>query len=1320
MQTKMVLGGRGFSAKSKFLLERDQAQTLENFLVTEGTRKRRQQYSRWKYDRFASNAVRLIGTHKKSYVIVKDAINTGFNSFASGQSSTLEVRFRLPGLGGYSNKYPMYLASRQIHGIGYTFDLQLVQSGTNFDRYLATFIISDGSGTYTAAFTTLTTMYHGIWYTLSIVKDVAGGVFKAYLNGAFTEDVAFVGTPAGAQGTYGTTRTDPTFSDIVLGALNDLTTFSAVDIQEFRIWNEARSAGNISAYYNKKLSSTERTNLVCYVDFQNNHDGKEATELINTKNLIFFGGQVPFKDVNNYLVFDGSSMFGYLNPTGVGTTYNAWGGGGVATATSIFKVSEWAGKVCKLKECNIIGGLQLYYDGGNGKYGFRYKLINNGVTAYVSSGGMIETSDLNVTDFHVAIRYLYPSANSIEIWVNGVQKATLALIGVFTDVAGEVGRRVGGGPTAGIGFSCIKVKWFRTFNQLLPDTYFQTKYNQEVDDFLLTTFSMGTVQFDWINTAPTFRRMTGVGTNLPAVIYGSNDIYTFCTKENKDGYPGENYQSWFNLFTFATQIGEFIDRDDTGDPWANAGYPKIGHKQGYFVTSLQTRYNVDSWKTIKLAKSTHIYAAMPSNKLPGGYDRDRDPAVKMELYYYCAAASQNIENPPSFIGGDMIVSTMKKCRFLKQFRSLDGLTDVVIAIIGTGFYVFDRVTKVLTQYGVSIKPNEDKPFVSDNLNGEMYITDGITKLHVYVYKGALKVVKWGFERGAIPTPTGYVAAGPWPASELEYAYCYYNREIDQFGPLNFTEADGTGPRVVATGFRAIQLDGITPAVDFFEGATDVCIFRTKNLLGSGSYVGHYWLYDFLLGNSEGAMDWSQGDSLLSQRYPVELAQASTSMKPPDGDFLISHNKRIWVPDGDLFRYSRIGSELHAGIFKSETHTFGADARMTVSGGQVLTGAASFSDKILFVFTIGSMDMITGNDEFDFQIRRVHEGIGCVNHRTIVKYGETLVWLGLEDIYVFQEGIPRPYDQTGKISGYIKTHVDRTRLSETFAVLNHSKMLYELHVVRTDGIKVAIVLDLKRGEFSIFKDLNAAYGCEVLDSYDKPVVFYGTDCGFIISEDSSGMNFQPPSGSLRTTVTSYDAGTGVITTAASDLYVGEAGLIGNAVYVVSNQAATKGSVLRATITANTATTITGSAVDVEVAFGAGFVPANGDDVFIGPIFTKWRSPAYFNTAVQDNLLEAPEHASDLNGAELVAAQIIHNRGSSTGKAYLSVYRDGETDISKTIEITTLDKDLSHMHLVNSSKARFFEIELYHLHESAEFEFIGHGLSFNVGRDHYGTS
>lgn len=1320
--TKEIMGAKGLNQDtSKFLIDPREAQILENISVRTGTRKRRQQYKRWKHDKFASNAARFIGTYKKSFCIVKDVDNTKYNSFGTGQSSTVEIRFRLPGVGGYSLKSTIYLASRQIHGTGYTFQVNLINTGAAaYDEYRAQLIVSDGSGTTTIDLTN-TKVKHGIWYTLTVLRDNANTRFRALLDGVFIENVAFGATHTGAQGTFGTTRDDSTFSDIVLAANNALSDFAPVDIDEFRLWNEARSDANVLAYYNKEVPSSARTNMICYVNFQDSHDGYMGVDKINSNCPVFFGGSPPFKDANDYLVFDGSTQFGLLDPIGGVLTipYNLWGGG---NGGAIIHVNEVRFKVLKLKQCNIIGGLAMYYDSGNGKYGFRFRFANNGANTTIDSGGIVALADVDVTEYTVSVRGINNATARIELWVNGVKKATTNYVGVHGHPSGEPGKYIAANPAGTGAFAAIRLKWFRVFDAEVPfdDTYFETKYADEVDDFKLNEYSHGVATLDFVNA--TQRQFTGTSTNLNAnfqVTVPPEDHRYLSIKENKEDL-GENYQDQISNLNTGAQTFDLLQAVSTGDPWA-AGRTKICNKEGYLLTMLLTRYNADSWRNIKIDKDSTEKIAFTTSLMTGGKDRDSDPLHQLKLYYYVNATIEKRESKVEFISGITRLDSLKPTRYLGAFKSLDLSIDVIISIVGTSFNVFNRSTKVLTQYPICILPNSDKPFIGDILNGELYLTDGLTRIHCYVFKKQLRVVKWGLDRPQIRIgPTGYVNGGPWSAI-LQYTYCYYNREIDQFGPLTYVDLDGEQPQETLATKYAVQLDGLQPAPDFYSGASDIAIFRTKDMTAGVGIIGHNWLYDFVRGNSQGAMDWSQSDARLAQRYPIEISAAVDDMGPPSGEFVVAHNKRLWVPRDDGIAFSRIGSELHEGVVKSETYLFPGDHIIRVPGNRKLTGAVSLYDRVLFVFTNSSMDMITGNDISDFEFRGVHGGIGCVSHRSIVKYGQTCVWLGFDDIYTFDNDEVREYDKQGRVSEFIKNSLDRTRLGESFAVLNRNKRLYELHAIDTSGNWITLVLDLKNAQFSVYKDIRATYGAEIADSYNKPVIFYGTKEGFIINEDTSGQNYQPDSGSVKTTISSWNAGTRVATVAASDLQITEAGLIGNICYIVSKATATEGSVLKALIIDNTATTITLSATDTETVFGVSFTPASADDVYIGPIFMKWKSPTHLITATQADQLTPNNEVSDINAAELIAVNIVHNRASASANCYISLYRDGQSTISKTAKVLSLDKHFSIVHMANTSRAQFFELEMFYLHESVEFEHIGYGLELDISRDTvHGTS
>lgn len=1310
---KQYLGAEGIDTReSKFLINKARAQILENISVRTRTRKRRQQYSRWKYDRYYSNSVRFLGTYKKAFAVVKDSINTHFNSFGTSQNSTLEVRFRLPGVGGYSLRGTHYICSRRIHGTGYTFELQLIaNTSPAYDEYYPRFILEDGSGVYTINFSSSTFIRHGEWYTLSIVKDNSNNRFRALLNGVFTENVAFTGTPGGAQGVFNTTRDEGNYADIIIGAETNFTKFSPIDIDELRIWNEARSDSNVLAYYDKKLPSNARTNLICYVNFNNLHDGNVMLEEV-TNDKIFFGTNLPFKDSNDYLVFDGTAMFGKLNPIGAVLTipYNLWGGG---NGGSIYKVSEVALKILKLKPGNLIGGLELYYDSTDSKYGFRFKFINNNVATYISSGGIINTSDIDNTDYYIAIRSFESATAHIELWVNGVQKASTNYVGVHGSPAGEPGRYVGCGPAGNSKFSCIRLKWFRVYDsEIVEDSYFTTKYNQEVDEFKLIEYSHGVASS--VFASGTSRTITGTDTELNSKFDNAgpaNNQRYFSQRENKDGFPESNYQDTITNLNTGAQTFTLQNADSTGDPWVGTGTTKITNKEGYEITTLLTRYNSESWKNIKQDKDTFKTTAQITSKVTGTFDRDRDPGYTLEFYSYINTVNIYLVEMPMFIAGTM-KSSSKPCRYLGQFKSSDGLIDVIISIVGTSFNVFDRTTKQLKQYGtISILPNDDKPFSGDFFDGGLYLTDGKTKIHVYSYRGELRVIRWGFPRGEKPTLTSLGSITGLTTGTFQFSYCYYNRELDQYGPLCFQSSDGFGPEITVTSIDAIQLDNITPSPTFFEGCTDIAIFMTKNLDAADGIEGHYWLADFTRGNSKGGIKWFNVSTSLIQRYPLDLTVSEVSLSPPNGEFAVAHNRRLWVADFDKLRYSRIGSELHEGVIFSETHVFSPDGFLSVQGNRKITGAISFYDKILFIFTNSSMDMAIGNDENDFEIRRIHDGIGCVSNRTLSKYGEAVIWLGLDDIYISRGSIPSPLDQEGRISKYIKDELDKTRLDESFAILNKQQMIYELHAYRNDGVPIVIYYDLKIGQFTIGKDIRASYICEVSDENNIPNIFIGTVDGFIVSEDDEGLTYKPTTGSIKTTISSVDIPNSTITVNASDLQITEAGLIGCTVYIVSKQAATEGSVYKVVVGSNTNNTITFKGSEDEFVFGSVFVPAINDVVYISPIFTKWKTGVHYFTSPQDNLA-INEVSSGLNASEPVHLDLIHNRSGASGDCYISIFRDGQSTLSKIFKVPTLNDDFSRVQLVSHTRSRFAEFELFHLDESSEFEIIGYSIGINI--------
>lgn len=1336
---KSIFGAKGVDLKnSPFRIDPLRSQAGENFVVTSGTRRTRPGLSRWKYDKYCSNAARFIGTYKKSWITFKDTTNTNYNIWDGSAliNGTIEARVKLHGAGGFSLAGNIPICSRQLHGSGYTFQLALVTNdgaGNGLEKYHPNLVISNASTTFTFDFNDFanTTIKHGVWTTISIVKDQPNLRMILYLNGQQKQIIAFTApnTPFAVTGTFATTRNDPTYSDVVVGAQNDLNGYGHIDIDFIRLWRRDRTANEIIANYQSDLDPNDNNQLMGNFNFQGLHDGNIVREQAGSPAIYgYAGGRPPFMDdATKQLNFDGSSMYGQMTPAG--NTANAqvnnyWGAAGISS--QFIQTSEIAFSIMKFKQCRIIGGLSLFSDGVNG-YGFLYKFKNAGADSSISSGILFNSgaSDVGV-EHYVAIRVIFtgsPSTTptSIEMWVDGVKKATQAMSGACGGAAGEVGTNIGCGPAFNADFSCIKVRWIRTFMADWGDDYYQTQYNQEVEEFKVNMHSTGVQNMTWQGANQ--RLVTGVGTVWnPPLISNTLNFY-FTLYENKNAVPGEDYQDRALNYNTAAQTFQGFVADDTGDPWTVATW-KITNLEGYMLTALITRYNVVSWQTIKQDKTTFRQVALINSILQGGQDRDNDPKFHIDLLYFITggAGVQIADQRPSFVGGTTRISNpFLPPRFIGQFKTPDGAVDAIITIVGTSFNAFDRVTKTLTQYPISILPNNHKAFVGDFLDGGLYLTDGVTKIHVYAYKKQLRVVRWGFTLPlSLPTLAGYQTTGSFTGT-YQFAYCYYNREIDQFGPFpTAIDALANYPQVAPSTNRAIQVGNLVGSPTFFEGVTDIAVFRTLNIAGAGGgIVGQLWLVDFTRGNSQGYMDWSVTDTKLRNRYPLELVGV-TDIDPPDGDFVCAHNGRLWVAEDDKIRFSRVGAELHADL-KSETYIFPADHFFPIPGGKRVTAAASYTDNTIAIWTIDTMDIVSGSDQTDFERRRVYEGVGCASHRTVKKAGNALIWLGLDDLYVFVDGKPQPLDTEGKISYYIQNNIDKANIGKSFAVLNLATQVYELHLLDTNSFWRTIFFDLKTGEYTFAIDHNAVCGTVVSHDNNRPTAFYAIKEGGAIVNQNSGIggapftNYPPTSGATRATI-STAGGVGLnyqLNFAGFPFSVAEMGSAGNFCYIVNPN----GGVLRAKILSSTLNSLlidfstTGSR---EYFFSnTQFNPAAGMECFIGPIFFHLRTSIIY-TATSQNMIAAigGETADPLVWELIGISPIAMPIAQANTIAWLGLRREGGALLESQLQIANFNAMSTMQKTIESSRGQFIDFEFYYLHDTAPLDLLGFILYMNI--------
>ena len=173
----------------------------------------------------------------------------------------------------------VYISAAQTDGIIYKVDT----SGTNPDGYSLTvnasgnvlFSLYESTGPSSTIVTSATTLNTAIWYHIAATWD--GTDMNLYINGVLDPN-----SQASTQAAGDTTGTDLTIA-------SDTTNYFNGRIDEVRIWDEARSQGDIRTYMCQKID-TRDPNLVGYWRFD------EET----TSDTSFDFGTVPYNFATMY------------------------------------------------------------------------------------------------------------------------------------------------------------------------------------------------------------------------------------------------------------------------------------------------------------------------------------------------------------------------------------------------------------------------------------------------------------------------------------------------------------------------------------------------------------------------------------------------------------------------------------------------------------------------------------------------------------------------------------------------------------------------------------------------------------------------------------------------------------------------------------------------------------------------------------------------------------------------------------------------------------------------------------------------------------
>lgn len=143
---------------------------------------------------------------------------------------------------------------------------------------------------------------------------------------------------------------------------------------------------------------------------------------------------------------------------------------------------------------------------------------------------------------------------------------------------------------------------------------------------------------------------------------------------------------------------------------------------------------------------------------------------------------------------------------------------------------------------------------------------------------------------------------------------------------------------------------------------------------------------------------------------------------PKGKYITNDISRVWIAKDDILYFS---------AFQAPTDWTSAENSGSVqyftSNGGFITGLRNFyGDK--YVWKKDSMAVIQGTNYFNFRLREISNDVGCVSFKTIQEVGDSLFWLGQNDVYQFKGGLPVPIGQ--RIRKYLDS-INVAQLSRCF-------------------------------------------------------------------------------------------------------------------------------------------------------------------------------------------------------------------------------------------------------------------------------------------------
>lgn len=241
----------------------------------------------------------------------------------------------------------------------------------------------------------------------------------------------------------------------------------------------------------------------------------------------------------------------------------------------------------------------------------------------------------------------------------------------------------------------------------------------------------------------------------------------------------------------------------------------------------------------------------------------------------------------------------------------------------------------------------------------------------------------------------------------------------------------------------------------------------------------------------------RGSTLAGQTYTISpwgevqgdinSATATPSLVRPTPTYIENHKNRIWTLEDNTLRFSSLDTSISGEHFNDWDTANNAGA-IIISGGKGDTGSGLYSlGNALFVFQRRAIWGLYGSSPATFELRNISNEIGLINYRTLVEWGDVLIFLTDKGVYMF-DGSNLKNISDGVVNNAI---ADWANKSSPSATLWGNRYLISYTPSGGSSNTEALYFDLTRGVWGKLENVNASTWSTWEGGTDSGQIYFGS-------------------------------------------------------------------------------------------------------------------------------------------------------------------------------------------------------------------------------------